>query len=343
MKKIWMNLQMFADGENAGAAEAAPAAPEGGGAEIQAAGTETAIRAGDTLADGRQVQGAQVAAELNRQMRKHPELRKVYGQRPAAAQQQAQEPEQAEAQTGEKTRQERWDELIKGEFKDFYGQGVQNAIKDRFKNQQDATKQLEAQNEVLAMAMKDRGVNSLDELRKSYQSTDPDLEAEAEKAGMTVDALLTLRALQKEKQERDERERQTLEEQKTIEHYRKLVMQAEELKKVVPEFDLQKELNSDPEFFRLTTKEVGLSVKDAFYVRHGEEIAAASMKAGMERAQKQMSQTIRAQGMRPVEGAAHGQGQPAVKASFDFNAMTPKEREKFRSQVKAGKVVIPGS
>ena len=342
MKKyLWMNLQMFADGENAGAAEAAPAAPEGGGAEIQAAGTESAIRAGDTLADGRRVQDAQVAAELNRQMRKHPELRKVYGQRPEAAQQQAQVPEQAEAQPAEKTQQERWEELIKGEFKDFYGQGVQNAIKDRFKNQQDATKQLEAQNEVLAMAMKDRGVNSLDELKKSYQSTDPDLEAEAEKAGMTVDSLLTLKALQQEKRERDERDRQSMEEQAAINHYRNLTMQAQELKKVVPEFDLQEALK-DPEFFRLTSPEVGVSVKQAFYMKHGEEIAAASMKAGMERAQKQMGQTIRAQGMRPVEGAAHGQGQPAVKASFDFNAMTPKERERFRSQVKAGKVVIPG-
>ena len=343
MKRIvWMNLQMFADGENAGAAEAAPAVPEGGGAEIQAAGTGSAIRAGDTLADGRQVQGAQVAAELNRQMRKHPELRKVYGQRPAAAQQQAQSPEQAEAQPAEKTIQERWDELIKGEFKEMYGQGVQNAIKDRFKNQQDATKQLEAQNEVLAMAMKDRGVNSLDELKKSYQTTDPQIEAEAEKAGMTTESYLSLRALEQEIKRRDERDRQAMEEQANINHYRGLLQQAEELKKAVPEFDLQEELK-DPEFFRLTSPEVGVSVEKAFYLKHGKEIAAASMKAGMERAQKQMGQTIRAQGMRPVEGAAHGQGQPAVKAAFDFNQMTPQERKKFRSQVLAGKVVIPGS
>ena len=342
MKRIvWMNLQMFADGEGAVAAEAAPAAPASGGAEIQAAGTESMIRAGDTLADGRQVQGAQVAAELNRQMRKHPELRKVYGQRPQETTPQKQ-PEKAEAQPAEKTIQERWDELIKGEFKELYGQGVQNAIKDRFKNQQDATKQLEAQNEVLAMAMKDRGVQSLDELKKSYQETDPQIEEEAERAGMTRESYLTLKALQDEIHRRDERDRQTLEEQANINHYRSLVQQAEELKKIVPDFDLQKELNTDPEFFRLTTKEVGLSVKDAFYVRHGEEIAAASMKAGIERAQKQMGQTIRAQGMRPVEGAAHGQGQPAVKAQFDFNAMTPQERKKFRSQVLAGKVVIPG-
>ena len=342
MKRIvWMNLQMFAEGESAGAAEAAPAAPEGGGAEVQAAGTESAIRAGDTLADGRQVQGAQVAAELNRQMRKHPELRKVYGQRPGDAQQQAQATEQAEAQPAEKTIQERWDELIKGEFKEMYGQGVQNAIKDRFKNQQDATKQLEAQKEVLEMAMKDRGVQSLDELKKSYQSTDPTIEAEAEKAGMTTESYLSLRALEQEIQRRDERDRQAMEEQAHINHYRGLVQQAEELKKAVPGFDLQEELK-DPEFFRLTSPEVGVSVEKAFYLKHGKEIAAASMKAGMERAQKQMGQTIRAQGMRPVEGAAHGQGQPAVKAAFDFNAMTPKERERFRSQVKAGKVVIPG-
>ena len=136
-------------------------------------------------------------------------------------------------------------------------------------------------------------------------------------------------------------EQASIQEQMLQNHYSKLSQQAEELRKMFPDFDLRAELKN-PEFFRLTSPEVGISVEDAFYTLHGKELAAASMKAGMERAQQQLGQTIRAQGMRPIEGAAHGQGQPAAQAPMDFSHMTRKEREAFRSQVKSGKVVIPG-
>ena len=113
MNRINMDLQMFAEGgEVSGTVgDAAPAAPAAG-AESSAAGAAP-IAAGDTLGNGQTVQNAQVAAELNRQMKRHPELRKVYGQKPKQAQP-VQQPEQAEAQPGEKTIQEKWDELKKG-------------------------------------------------------------------------------------------------------------------------------------------------------------------------------------------------------------------------------------
>ena len=148
-------------------------------AESSAAGTQPAsFQQGDTLGDGRQVQNAQVAAELNRQMKRHPELRKVYGQRPQGTNPQNQ-PAQAEAQP-EKTIQERWEELKKGEYKDLYGKDVQSAIQDRFKNQADLQKQLDQQNAVLELAMKDRRVNSVEDLLKSYQEDDSLYQEEAE-------------------------------------------------------------------------------------------------------------------------------------------------------------------
>ena len=83
MNRIVMDLQFFAE-EGAAAA----AAPEAAGstqaeAAVNTEGTE-AIGVGDTLPDGQQVKTAQVAAELERQMKRHPELRQVYGQKPQA-------------------------------------------------------------------------------------------------------------------------------------------------------------------------------------------------------------------------------------------------------------------
>jgi len=344
MKRIvWMDLQLFADGGEGAGTEgaAAPAADTGTGtgAESIAAGTGT-VQAGDTLGDGRQVQNAQVAAELNRQMKRHPELRKVYGQRPQAAQPQ-QQPEQAEAQPGEKTIQERWEEIKKGEMKELYGQDVQKAIQDRFRNQQDARKELETLQPAIQTLMRSRKVDNIEDLVKSIQADDSLLEEEAAEAGMTVDSYRTLKALEDQNAAMKAREEQSIQQQMMRNHYTKLCQQAEELKKAFPTFDLQAELQNE-KFLHLTSPEVGVSVEEAFYLVHGKEIAAQSMKAGMERAQNQMGQTIRARGMRPVEGAARGQGQPAASAPMNFNTMSREERERFRSQVKNGRIVIPG-
>ena len=336
MNRIKMDLQLFAEGGEGAAETAAPAA--GGGAESSAAGAAP-ISAGDTLGNGQQVQSAQVAAELNRQMKRHPELKQVYGQRPQTAPQ-----AQAGTQPAEKTIQEKWDELKKGEYKDLYGQDVQKAIQDRFKNQADLQKQLDELQPILEAGRKIYGVQDTAALADAIKNDERLLqmeEDEAEAAGMTVEAFRTMQNIEAENKRLTKMEQQSIQEQMLRSHYQKLAEQAEEMRKIFPDFDLQEAIK-DPRFVRLTSPEVGISVKDAFYAINGENVAAQSMKAGMERAQKQMGQTIRAQGMRPIEGAAHGQGQPEATAPMDFSHMTRAERERFRSQIKAGRVVIPG-
>jgi len=340
MNRLRMDLQLFAEG---GEAPAAPAASPATGAESSAAGTGV-ISAGDTLGNGQQVQNAQVAAELNRQIKRHPELRKVYGQRPQSAQP-AQQPAQAEAQPDENAIQAEWEELKKGKYKDLYGADVQNAIKDRFKNQANLQQQLDELQPIIDAAKKIYGVDDTAAIREAIQKDDRLAqleEEEAEAAGMTVDSFRTMKELEEQNARYRQQEQQSIQQQMLRNHFQKLTQQAEELKQIFPGFDLIKEMEENPEFARLTGPNVGVSVKDAFYALHGEQLAAESMKAGMERAQKQLGQTIRAQGMRPIEGAAHGQGQPAAQAPMDFRNMTRQERDKFRSQVKTGKVVIPG-
>ena len=152
MIKAMMDLQLF--GEET--ATPITAADTGTAAENPA---ETAnFNTGDTLPDGSQVD-AQVAAALNRQMQRHPELRNVYrkGGRTAqarpteakpAAQQQVDPAAQPEG-TGEPSIEERWEGLRKGEFKELYARDVQNAIRDRFKNQEDANNRLNAMQPML--------------------------------------------------------------------------------------------------------------------------------------------------------------------------------------------------
>ena len=90
-------------------------------------------------------------------------------------------------------------------------------------------------------------------------------------------------------------------------HIAKLVQQGEELKTVFKDFDLMRELQ-DPNFKRLTSPEVGLSVKDAYYTVHREEIRKAENELIAQRTREAMANSIAAGQYRPREG---GGGQAA--------------------------------
>ena len=327
MIEIKLNLQRFA-GEGA---EAAPAAGAETAAAETAAPAETPISAGDTLPDGTRVQNARVAAALEKQMKRHPELRGVYGQAPK------QQPEQS-AEPAEKTIQERWEEAKKGEFAELYGQDVQNAVRDRFKNQQDTSAQLNALEPMLKVLRERAGVESNDDLIRHVMDDDSLYEEEADAAGMTVSAYRTFKQLEQQNAEMRAREEQSLQDQMFREHFGKLVQQAEAMKQQFPNFDLQEELKNQ-KFFQLTSPDVGVSVEDAYFAVHHKELGPQMMAYGMERAKQQMGQTLQAQRNRPAEGAMKGQGQPAAALRVDPRNMTRAERNEIKRQVRMGKRV----
>lgn len=328
---IKLKLQMFAEGEGGGAAPAADTGTAGGGAETAAAepAQSAAVGVGDTLADGSKVTDARVAAALNRQMKKHPELRKVYGQ----TQQQP-----AEATPAEKTIEERWEEAKKGEYAEMYGRDVQKAIQDRFKNQQDNGQQLNALEPMLKVLRDRAGVASNEELIKAVMDDDSLYEEEANAKGMTIPAYKEFMQMQQQLQETQAREQESIREQQLHQHFNKLMEQAESMKQLYPDFDLQKEL-ANPNFMRLTSPEVGVSVEDAYYAIHHKELAPQMMAYGMQRAKQQMGQTLQAQRQRPAEGAMRNQGQPAAAVRLDPKALTKQERAAIKRQVFLGKKV----
>lgn len=337
MKRIVWDLQYFTE-----APAPAAAAAEGGG---ESAGTEqTAVegttesvpmRAGDTLPDGTKVPSARVAAELERQMKRHPELRKVYGQ--GGAQKKAAQPAEGQPeQNGEPTIQERWEAAKKGEFKDLYGQDVQNAIRDRFKNQADLQGQLDAVQPMLNALMQKAGVDSVEELSQLVLDDDSLYEEEAEEAGMTVERYKQFKALQ---DEHDRREREDAESQERAlwnDHFNRMAEQAEKLKQTFPDFDLSREMENET-FRRLTHPSVGVSVEDAYYTIHRNELGPQIMAYGMNRAREQMGQTIQAQRARPAEGAMRSQGSVSADMKIDFSKLSRKERDEYRRMVHAGK------
>ena len=331
MKNYAMFLQLFADG--------AEGAPAGGGGETGTAaetgtGTEAPdLKVGDTMADGTQIQDARVAAALNRQMNRHPELRKVYGQ---GQQQAAQEAAPAAGNTPNDL-QARWDAAKKGEFKDLYGQDVQRAIQDRFRNQADANEKLNAMQPMLNALMQKTGVETVEELQQLVLDDDSLYEDEAEERGMTVEQLKQFKAMESENQAYKQAEQR----QEFQKHFSSLQQQADALKLMFPDFDLQTAMQD--ERFRNATAPGGWTVEEAYMALHGKELIPQLMAYGMQRAQNQMGQTIQAQGMRPAEGAMSPKSQAATVPNMNPANLSRPEREKFKQWVRLhGPVTFDG-
>lgn len=335
MNKLYMFLQMFAEGEGA-AAE-----PAGGGAETAAVNTapsDAPFSVGDTLRDGSQVADARVAAALNRQMKRHPELRKVYAQRPAQEQAPAQVQVEQPAQTPENTPIEpvadleaEFNELVKGKYKDIYGQRVKSAIMDRLKNQTDAKAEMDSWRPVIDALKKRSEVTDDKEFRDMILNDESDLEQEAEERGMTAEALKELKAIEAENaQYRQEREQAA-----NRQHIQNLFNQCEELKKVYPNIDFFAEMNNE-QFRTWTSPAVGMSFEQAYMAIHGKELQTQAVAYGMNRTREQLAQTIQAQKARPSEGAMSGKSQAAAaEPKLNPANMTKQERKRFKDYVKA--------
>ena len=333
MKYFAMNLQLFAD-------EGAAAAPVTGGEDAGTAAVNETEAAHETISAGQELNGQQVspqvAAAMNRQMKRHPELRKVYGQQAQQPAQMTQQPEGAAQPDNDP--EARWEALRKGEFKEQYARDVQNAIRDRFKNQEDLQGQLDAMQPMLQVLMQKAGAESIEELQELIMDDDSLYEDEAEEMGMPVEAYKNYKRLQEEHDAAIAREEQNREQEYFRQHIANLAQQGEELKKTFPNFDFHAEMQNET-FRRLTSPEVGISVADAYFAIHRNELTPQLMGYGMQRAQMQMGQTLQAQAARPAEGAMRNQAQAAADVRLNPRSMTRKEREEIKRRVRLGELV----
>jgi hypothetical protein len=116
------------------------------------------------------------------------------------------------------------------------------------------------------------------------------------------------------------------------------------MKKVFPNFDLHKELNSNPAFARMTSPNVGISVEDAYYATHRNEIQTAAMQVTAQKTAEKISNAIQSGSRRPDESGASSQA-PSV-STFDYAKASRDQREAFkrdlRERMARGEKVYPG-
>jgi hypothetical protein len=161
--------------------------------------------------------------------------------------------------------------------------------------------------------------------------------------GVSVETAKRMDQLERDSARVQREQERTLEQQKIQQHIQKLEQQGEALKKVFPKFDLRKELQN-PAFARMTAPNIGISVEDAYYAVHRNEIQAVAMQVTAQETAKKISNSIQSGQRRPVENGVSGQA--ASVTTFDYRNASREQREALKRQIREaaarGEKMYPG-
>ena len=108
-------------------------------------------------------------------------------------------------------------------------------------------------------------------------------------------------------------------------HLGAMLAEAETLRRSVPDFDLERELE-DPEFVRMTAPHSGISLTDAYFARHRAERERELTRRSLET----VSRSLRNAGARPRELRETGAGE---RFTLNPGAMSRAEREALKKRI----------
>lgn len=251
---------------------------------------------------------------------------------------------EAGGQDGKPTDAERrkaYFELVNGEYKDLYDQEFQKSLDKRMR-----AKEREADS---LRARLDDSQTVLDTLFARYGITDGDIgklnealdqdndywAGAAEQAGMSVEQYRQVQKMQLEN-ERFRKAQEFSERQQAMQ--RQLAKWDEEaaaLRETYPEFDLQSEVQNDV-FMKLL--ENGFSVKNAYESAHVGELLGRAAQDAAAKAEKQVTENIRAKGARPAENGTKPSAGFTTK--IDVNQTTKQDREELARRAARGERIV---
>ena len=352
--KFKLNLQLFG-GEGAGAgASSGTSGAEGGGqattGENATAAAEQRLRELGVPEDKIRKRASKVASKMPTQTVKTAEVAPK------------EETEVVSAPTEEKPTTEdtkesapsrmTWDEIMKDPE---YNKEMQKVIQARLKTDKPAKEALDKMAPAIEVMARKYGLDpknmDYDALAKAINDDDAYYEDKALEMGVSVETAKKVDQMernterQKAMEQRQEAERQeTLRDQMIRQHYDSLARQGEEMKKMFPKFDLNKELQN-PVFARMTAPGKGImSVMDAYKAVHHDELQMAGMQITAQKTAEKISNAIASGSRRPDESGASSQA-PSV-STFDYRTASREQRESLKRKIREaaanGKKLYPG-
>ena len=338
----WLWLQLFADGGDGGAG----AAGDGG----TAAATTGDNTAADPAAGDNRLRELGVPEDvLQRRAQRGNRNGRKAATAPAPAAQEAAAPTNnsttPEESTGTPTpARMSWKEIMDDPE---YNQEMQRTVQQRLgkaKAAEDAMGDLSPALELLARHYGLDAENiDAKALAKAISDDDGYYEDKALELGVPVETAKQIDRTERDAARQQRQEAATIEEQRIEQHFSKMQADAAALKQKFPGFDLMTELKN-PTFVRLTAPGSGLSVEDAYYAIHREEIQAAANANVARNVANRMANNIRSGNARPAENGTSSQA-PSV-TSFDYKRASREEREALKARIYAadarGEKLYPG-
>ena len=227
--------------------------------------------------------------------------------------------------------------LIEGEYKQEYGESVQDIVQKRLKNTKEKSDKYDSLTPTLEMLSKKYGVDASDieALNKAIQEDDSYYEEEAMEKGITVQQLKEIRRMERENADL----KRQMEEQSVKENASKLyaswMNQAEQLKSVYPSFDLETEMKN-PKFVDLL-RVPSIDVRTAYEVLHKDEIIPAAMQFTAQTVERKLANKIMANGSRPTENGNNSQSAAVVKS--DVSQLSKADRQEIARRVARGEKI----
>ena len=235
-----------------------------------------------------------------------------------------------------------WDEIMKDPE---YNKQMQAVVQSRLKSAKGAEETLGKLTPALEVLARKYNLDptDTDALVKKINDDDSYYEEKALEMGVSVETAKKIDKMERDTERVKAQEERTLQEQKFQQHITKLEQQGEAMKKVFPNFDLRKELQN-PAFARMTSPNVGISVEDAYYAVHRNEIQTAAMQVTAQKTAEKISSSIQAGSRRPIESGASSQA-PSVN-TFDYRNASREQREAIKKRIREaaarGEKVYPG-
>ena len=332
----WLNLQLFA-GEGTG----------GDGGEGVASGENASVAAEQRLRDlgvpeekirKRANKPAVKASNATANTEKASDNTQQAGEQVAAASNPTEE-----TKTDTPTRMS-WDEIMADPE---YNKQMQATIQSRLRTAKTAEENLSKLAPAIELLARrydlDPANMDYDALTKAINDDDSYYEEKALEMGVSVETAKKIDRQERDTAREKAAEEKTLQEQRLQQHYIKLEQQGEAMKKIFPDFNLQKELQN-PTFFRMTAPNVGISVEDAYHAVHREELQTAAMQVTAKKTAQMISNSIQAGNRRPDEFGASSQS-PSV-STFDYRNASRDQKEMLKKRIREaaarGEKLYPG-
>lgn len=198
------------------------------------------------------------------------------------------------------------------------------------------TKTINDQREILQMVASkyDLDGSDLKALKERVSADDAYLEDKAMAEGLTVEQYRRIADAERKAASYEAQVQQAEQERAVQEQVAAWQEQAEQVKQIFPDFDLQSEMQN-PTFQRLLSS--GIDMRSAFVACHDAEVLQGAMQYTAAEVRKATANELRSKGSRPRENASSSQA--SASARTDVSRLTRADRAAMAERAMRGEIV----